>query len=729
MKLYTHLLLFLTFVTIGAVKADTYPEVVFSNSLVGGAYAKSNIEYSGRSWVENVKGNLLVSDTLFYTPGNSLSLKYISQYDGDWTADILYGRQKFYYRVSDKDVLSFKLYVKSEKTKIEDLPKVVVKQKDTVSKSVHLDKYIEEYSYGFWIDVKIPVKDLSGLEYAEPIQSISFLQNGITSGQEDHLYIDQIEFLPNNYPEGRLTSSAILSHAKSYQNHVHLSWRLPLTPSIRYVKIYRSEDNENFQPVGIRPVYMQGCLDYIPEIDKDYYYKVAWVDYDYLESPFSEVIKVTSEKMTNDELLDLVQHTHINYFLENFDINSGMFMPYRMKDKALVSVKETGYAILSLLVGVEKGTANKSLVLNRISKIVYFLMKAQNNDGFFPAYFDGRKGVPDYFEKLADYDVQATASVIEALLIAREYFDEDSAEEKDLRNRITSLWERVNWKEYTHPDYPDLLVKGKGYLSNSKQHEIIGGINQSMNAYFLGMAAPKFPLDYKSFKKGVFYTAEGQEVVLDSMDSSFSILEGFDQIGLENDSSDFSGAMDSMIFKSIYKDSEYYGMKMHWNNYKMDLMDRYTAFMTINPKLIKHNGIRFDDEMAKMILYRKRGDNEKGLGSKSINLWGTYSPKDSLQHSRVNPAISISSIFLLPDLAMQSLEHLYGEYGKELFSDYGFRSWLDLPKNDVADGFQSINQVNITVMIENSRSGFIWNLYQQIPEIKELYGKLFDVNE
>lgn len=506
MKIYLHLLFFLTFITTCVAKADTYPEVVFSNSLVSGAYAKSHVKYSGRSWVENVKGNLLVSDTLFYTPGNSLSLKYISQYDGDWRADVLYGRQKFYYNVSDKDVLSFKLYVKTEKTKIENLPKIVIRQKDTISNSLNLDDYIEDFSHGFWLDIKIPVKDFVGLEYEEPIQAISFLQNGITSGYEDHLYIDQIEFLPQIYPHGGLTSSAILSTAQPFQNHVYLSWRLPLTPSIRYVKIYRSEDNVNFHPVGIRPVYMQGCLDYISDIGKDYYYKIAWVDYDYLESPFSEVLKVTSESMSDKELVDLVQRTHINYFIENFDINSGMFMPYRMKDKALVSVKETGYAILSLLIGVEKDMINRSIVLNRISKIVYFLMKAQNNEGFFPAYFDGRKGVPEYFERYSNYDVLATSSVIEALLIAREYFDKDTSEEKDLRNRITSLWERVNWREYAHPDYPDLLIKGKNYLSNNTQNEIIGGINQSMNAYFLAMASPKFPLAHNAFKRGFLHS-------------------------------------------------------------------------------------------------------------------------------------------------------------------------------------------------------------------------------
>ena len=76
------------------VKAESYPEVIFDNSLVKGSYARSKVNYTGHSWVENVQGNLLVSDSLFFTPGNALSLKYQSADQGDWDVLIRYSRQK-----------------------------------------------------------------------------------------------------------------------------------------------------------------------------------------------------------------------------------------------------------------------------------------------------------------------------------------------------------------------------------------------------------------------------------------------------------------------------------------------------------------------------------------------------------------------------------------------------------------------------------------------------------
>src|SRR3546814_13393057 len=83
--------------------------------------------------------------------------------------------------------------------------------------------------------------------------------------------------------------------------HVDLTWQLPLTPSIRYIKVYRADDNEHFEPIAIRPVFAQKYTDFVPYPEKTYYYKIAWVDYDYLESPFSDVIEATTHVASDSE--------------------------------------------------------------------------------------------------------------------------------------------------------------------------------------------------------------------------------------------------------------------------------------------------------------------------------------------------------------------------------------------------------------------------------------------
>lgn len=739
-KLYTFLTGFL--LSLPFVFAESYSEVIFSHSLVKGAYAKSQVEHSGKSWIQNVNGNLPISDTLFFTPGNSLSLNYISQEEGDWSASVFYPGRKIQYRLSDKDILRLKLYVESKETKAHHLPKIQLIQDSTQSDFVSLDQYIDDIKYGEWISLKIPVNKIQGIKYAKPLTAVSFSQNQASKATQHHLFIDQIEFLEESYPKAKLSSAAVLGDVKAYGHHIHLNWQLPLSPGIRYVKIYRSTDNKNFDAIALKPVHKLSSLDYVPQLDKEYYYKVTWVNFDYEESPFSPEVKIKPENIDKDTFLDLIQLAHVNYFAESFDVNSGMYMPFRIRDRVMVSTKETGYAILSLIVGAEKGFISRNMALRRISRIVYFLQKAQHNHGFFPSYFNGRTATPDYFFKLADYDVNATASILESLLVSREYFNADEELEKDLRNRITSLWESVDWASYTHKNSPHLLIKAKSYLSEKNNEEVIGGVNENMNAYFLAMASPTHALDIGAFKKSVLRLPidpnelDPLEVSETDTDSTSVVedalipeeeLHGVPLADTLEDKTD--ELVDSIVMSSVFEDAEYYGMNLRWKNHDDDLLRFYSAFMTINPQDIRHKGVTFEEEIKKLILFRKRYDNEMGVGAKNLDVWGTYQDVDSVRSLKINPAISVGAMFAQPKIAYQALQTLYSDYGEESFSEYGFRSWMDLSQNDVSDSFNSLNQASVAVQIENARSGLIWKLYKQIPEIQALYAELFKKEE
>src|SRR5690606_16035961 len=206
------------------------------------------------------------------------------------------------------------------------------------------------------------------------------------------LYIDQIEFLPANPPTVKLSSAAVLSAAVAYDRHVDLTWQLPLTPSIRYIKIYRSEDNEHFDPVAIRPIFVQKCTDFVPYPDRTYYYKIAWVDFGYRESPFSSVLEASPKTSDDEGMLDLMQATHLNYFTERTEINSGMHAIHFGVDDATVSVKETGLSVLSYVVGADRGFISRATAINRLRRLVDFLGKVDRYHGAFPEKLNGRTG-------------------------------------------------------------------------------------------------------------------------------------------------------------------------------------------------------------------------------------------------------------------------------------------------------------------------------------------------
>ncbi|TJZ62858.1 hypothetical protein FAZ15_00680 [Sphingobacterium olei] len=729
MKIFKLLFSFIVFVPTLLV-ADTYPEVIFDNSLVKGVYAKSTVNYGGKSWVENVNHHLLVSDTLFFTPGNALSLKYISAEEGNWNAEIRYSRQKYHYKFDKDDFLSIRIFVKSADTELDDLPKLYVKQPNSTSISFSLEKFITDYEVNKWIQVKIPISAIRDINFNEPIGAIGFQQHR-SSNRLQHIFIDQIEFLAKNYPQVKLSSPAILTDAVPYDKQVHLKWQLPLTPSIHYIKIYRSEDGENFKPIGIRPVQMQSCLDMVPILGRKYYYKIAWVDYNYQESPFSAVKEITTKELEEAQLLDLIQLAHVNYFIENYDVNSGMYMPFRMKDKAIVSTNETSGAIISLLIGAERKFISRQAVYGRISKIVYFLLKAQNNKGIFPSYFNGRGGVPEYRNDSPQYDVSATSNILEALLIAREYFSGDSVEELDLRKRITKLYESINWQELTLEGTNDILrlsLPAAGDL-NIPFHPTLHGINESINTYFLAMAAPKFPLPLTSYYNAVYHSyspyepdqiEEGEvDIYADSLALDTLLLP---------ESQKLVTLTDTFIQTSILKDTLLYGSPLKLGEYNRSLMELYKPFLTLSPELVMDTVLDFKEVLNSYVHFVKRRDNEMGVGSTDSDIWGFYQHRDSIGNYRINPSIAPSSIFVDREIGLQAVLALYHQYGNVLFTEYGFRSWLDLRNDDVSDEYLAVNQSTLTIALENYRSGLIWKLYAQIPELKVVRESLFAEN-
>lgn len=722
--------LFALFANLSLSHADTYPEVVFDNSLVKGVYAKSKVEYTGASWVENLNKHLLVSDTLFFTPGNALSLRYKSSQAGDWHADLRYSRQKFNYEIDSKDYLVLKMYVKSEDTEKNDLPKIQIKQQGSETDMLNLAPYIEGFGYNMWLNVKIPISKFSGLDFDRPITAICFSQNKTTENTH-HLFIDQVEFLSNPPSEVKLTSPAILAEIEAYDKQVSLKWQLPLTPSIRYIKIYRSEDNKEFEPVAMRPIFMQGCLDYVPAINRTYYYKIAWVDYNYVESPFSEVREVTTKKLSADKLLDVVQGAHLNYFIENYDINSGMYVPYRMKKQAVVSVKETANAILSLIIATEKQQLNKQMALGRISKIVYFLIRSQNRDGIFPSYFDGRTGLPHYHHDEVDYDVVATSSIIEALLVARQYFAGEDELEVDLRSRITKLWENIHWGKLLAQGTRDVLVEKVTIDESPAERITLGGINESMNSYLLAMSAPKYKIPLSAYENGVKNRDLRRVSSYNRIDSlaNDTLSMVMHNVRMAYNLVGHVPLLEELPRVSILKDTSMYGIVLPFGYERMSLLEYYKPFFTVDPHMLKDKEINYAEAIKNYIIVRKRRDNEIGVGSTSSDIWGFYQLSDSVGSYRINPAIAPASMFLLPEEGRKALMAMYESYSENFFTEYGFRAWLDLRNSDVSDEYFAANQAANAILIENARTGMIWKLYREIPEIKALFEQLFDENQ
>ena len=63
------------------------------------------------------------------------------------------------------------------------------------------------------------------------------------------------------------------------------------------------------------------------------------------------------------------------------------------------------------------------------------------------------------------------------------------------------------------------------------------------------------------------------------------------------------------------------------------------------------------------------------------------------------------------------MKHFYHTLGKRLWGEFGFRDAFNLSRNWFADGYLSLDQGPIVIMIENHRTGLPWRMFMSNPEI------------
>lgn len=687
----------------------------------------STVHHDDRSWVENVAGRLPVSDSIFFTPGNSLSLRYMSAKNGNWRVQLAFPDAANSYLPNPADVLTFRLYVVSN-TDGNVLPELSLRQQDTTSRAVGLSDYIDDFRTNMWLDVRVPVKAIGGLSVDEAIDGIQ-LSQGRADTATHWLYIDQIEFLPANPPRAKLSSPAVLASATAYDRHVDLTWQLPLTPSIRYIKIYRADDNEHFEPVAIRPVFVQKYTDFVPYPDKAYFYKIAWVDYDYLESPFSEVVEATTHTADDSTLLDFIQAAHFNYFMERAEINSGMHAVHFGVDDATVSVMETGLSVLSHLVGVERGFISRKAAIGRFRRIVDFLGKVERYHGAFPAKIDGRTGKGIFaIDSVPEADLAATAFLMQGLLAAKQYFGSDSGKVNEMAAKIDTLWGDVAWNKFVVAGQENILLNRWSPVSGFRNAGPMGGFGADFVSYVLALASPRYALKQDAYDEGLGVPRE----LVDSVyamelaeNDSFSVDKGGGGEGVLPHYREFSYTADTTM----------YGVPITVGSVDTSLLEAYTPFLAFDPRAKRDGFTNYFTNNINLTKAFRRRDNERGCCGFSRDIWGTTrigvdstGGVDSLDSIyAINPAIASASYAYLPDAAIQSIRELYETYGHILFTEYGFRKWVAPERNAVSDGFDALQQAAVVVMIENGRSGLIWNLFSSHPDIQKVIAHHFNI--
>ena len=720
-KLQSLILILLPFLV--QAQEPEYVQVFFENSQMQESWFHSEVSYQGDSYVLNRNGKLPVNEKEFFTPGNSLELKYTSAPGGAWEVDLEFPQWRGKDHILRGTELSLWLYI-ADKTKKEDLPKLALVLGDsTESQAVSLGKYIDDYGSKQWLQVRVPLndfKDEGAFNFNHPEQ-ITFvtLNQGSDDGKEHRLFLDQVEIVPAK-SSSEVLEAPVLTSATGYERHVDLRWEDLKSEQVRYVKIFRAEGNGEFEPVGIQdPEYFSLYTDFTGEPEQTYSYKISLLDRNYNESPFSETITTATRTMTDEELLDMVQKAHFRYYWEGAEPNSGLALENIPGRSNMIATGASGFGMMALIVGAERGFIERSEFVERMDKILSFIENGDSFHGALSHFMDGTTGKVESFFGNVDNggDLVETSFFMQGLLTVRQYLDEKTPEEKALRERITSIWEDVEWDWYKQFEDSDYLY---WHWSPDHKWEInhrLIGWNETLITYFLALASPTHAVAPE-----MYYSGWASQDTL-----------------AQNYRSAWGQTMDGHLYAN---GETYHGVKLdvgvgkggpaffiHYSFLGLDpnkLEDKYTNYFENNRNIALIN-YRYSQENPNN--FPEYGESW-GLTA-SDGPWGykAREPRPGMDDGTIAPTGALASFPYLPEKAMTALKHYYRDYGSFLWGEYGFRDAFNLSEEWVAPIYMGLNQAPIVVMIENHRSGLLWELFMKNREIQEGLEKIETLKE
>lgn len=378
------------------------------------------------------------------------------------------------------------------------------------------------------------------------------------------------------------------------------------------------------------------------------------------------------------KVLDKQQKAAFSFFYDGADPQTGMIYEGTERGKC-ITTGGTGFGIMALCVGVERGWITREQGLERIGRIVSFLTDCERYHGAWSHWYNPDGSYMAFGKQKATGDLVETSFVMQGLLAASEYFDRDNESESLLRERIENLYSSVEWSFYTGGENKGLYWL---WYSETNTYELaISGWNEALTTYLMALGAPE--------RNAI---------------STETYLNGWGK----------------PVFKS--RITEGYELPLGKQDWGGPLFFTHYSFLGYNPKLmIDDNCWYFQQNQAHTMLnrhhclYKAPAANAYAQG-----LWGLtacygagstpgYSARNPQNDDGViAPTAALSSMPYTPFYSIQVLMELDKIGG--LQSEYGFGDSYKPAEKASEKRILAIDQGPIVVMIENYRSGLIWDL-------------------
>jgi hypothetical protein len=407
--------------------------------------------------------------------------------------------------------------------------------------------------------------------------------------------------------------------------------------------------------------------------------------------------KIIHQISPDDEaLLDSIQHQSFLYFLHENHPEMGIIKDRSTADSP-ASIAATGWSLPTYAVAVERKWMTRDEATDRTLKTLQFFYNSRNNPdraykGFYYHFLDMKKGNREWQCELSSID---TGLLMMGVIFARNYYDKDTPKETEIRDLANKLLQNLDWSSFdmdaksSHPHTISMAWHPEKGTTNWGWHGYTEGLFLYILAAGTGIENPEqryqgwlntyeWKTPYEGLSHVVFPPLFGHQfshVFIDfrGLSDPYLKAKGIDY---------FENSRRATLTQSAYCKENPKG----WKGY-----DALTWGITATDG----PGSAFNTDVHKFEGYAGRGTSGKDF---TVGEDGTIAPYGVM-----------SSLPFTPELSLKTIRNINTKMGSKIWGKYGFYDSFNETADWVATDFVGLDQGPMILMIENFRTGLVWN--------------------
>jgi hypothetical protein len=634
--------------------------------------------------------------TAAFKGSTSLKFNYTSASGGNWKVTIFRSGWTTA-DVSGMDSISFFAYSPAE-VPSSALPMIGLRSMNKAGSSevssalYKLSDYNGTIPAGTWTQIKFPVSIImndsgnSAMNFTA-VKAVIFSQSE-TNNTSRTILIDEITVF-----RSLLVVPPVINLAGTgYDSHAELTW-IPPMADLSY-RIYGSFDGgTNFELRGetTDSIY----LDFVPASGKNktVQYRVVTLAQNRESAP--RTTSATLRDFTDEELIDMVQRYAFRYFWEGAHQASGMALERTDGGSTTAASGATGMGLMAMIVAHEREYRPREEIKDRILKILSFLETCDRYNGAWSHWYNADTKHTQPFTPDDDGgDLVETSFVAQGLVALKNYFSGTDAKSVQIRDKADLLWKGVNWNWYRQYGQNVLYWHWSPNYLFAKNMKITGW-NEALITYVMAASSPGYGIPKEVY------------------------TEGWARNG-------------AMVVKRTYYNYEIslspnYGGPLFWVHYSHlglnphGLTDQYASYWQEHVNTVK---IHAAYAVANPSGFENYSDKCWGLTASDDPYGYTAHQPVSNDNGTISPTAALASMPYAPDESLKALKYFYRERGNDVFGPYGPYDAFNDELNWVKKAYIGIDEGPIVVMIENHRTGLLWNSFMKDADVRAGLTKL-----